>query len=193
MTWALVVAAKGGKRSRAAADIADALRARGVRLGGFVQRMAEPAPGTKEISLVRLRDGRERLLARTTPAAAPSPTVSPAALQPAAADEASACLIGFDPAGFAEARAWVNEDAATMDLLLLDAIGKLELSGEGHRDAVRRALSSGKPVALAIRDDQLVYAMEAFGLDEPLAAYTDGDGDAARDAFVAALAGAARS
>jgi len=43
-----------------------------------------------------------------------------------------------------------------------------------------------------VRDDQLVYVVEALGLEEPVAAYTDGDGPAALDAFVAQVAGAAR-
>lgn len=177
MTWALVVAAKGGRRSRAAREIAEALSAGGLRVGGFVQRTDEVAPGATAIAVVRLRDGRERALA------------SPAAQVPGAD---AACSLAFDPAGFAAARAWVEEDAAGSEVLVLDAIGKLELSGEGHRAAVAAALGCGRPVVLAVRDDQLVYAVEAFGLGEPLAAYADGEGAAARDAFVAALITAAR-
>lgn len=178
MTWALVVAAKGGRRSRAAREVADALVARGLRVGGFVQRTDEPAPGRKSLAVVRLRDGLERPLARP---AAPAPA------------DGAACSLAFDPAGFAEARAWLEEDAPAADVLVLDALGKLELSGQGHRAALDRALASGPPVVLAVRDDQLVYAVEALGLDEPLAAYADGDGAAARDAFVAAVVSAARA
>jgi nucleoside-triphosphatase THEP1 len=184
MTWALVVAPKGGQRSLAARELADALAARGLAVGGFVQRTAEPVPGRKEITLVRLRDGRERLLARTVVGA-------PAAAPPAAAD-ASACSLAFEPAAFEAARAWVEEDAGTSQVLVLDALGKLELSGEGHRAAVARALASDRPVVLAVRDDQLVYAVEALGLDEPVAAFTDGEGAAALAAFLDAVEGAAR-
>ena len=177
MTWALVVAGKGGRRSLAAREIADALAARGLSVGGFVQRNEEPAPGRMQITMVRLRDGRERLLAR------------PGAASPA---DPAACSLSFEPAGFAEARAWVEEDVAAAEVLVLDALGKLELAGEGHRAALQRALGSGRPVVLAVRDDQLAYAVDALGLDEPVAAFADGEGEAAREAFLVAVAQVAR-
>jgi nucleoside-triphosphatase THEP1 len=177
MTWALVVAAKGGRRSRLALQVAQSLAARGLAVGGFVQRTDEVAPGAKAITLVRLRDGHEAPLARP---GAQAPT------------DPAACSLAFDPAGFAEARAWVEEDAGAAEVLVLDALGKLELAGEGHRAALVRALGCGRPVVLAVRDDQLVYAVEALGLDEPLATFADGDGPAAREAFLAAVAGTAR-
>jgi nucleoside-triphosphatase THEP1 len=177
MTWALVVAARGGQRSRAAREVADALLASGLRVGGFVQRTDEVGAGAKVLTVVRLRDGLERPLAR------PAAQVSA---------DGAACSLAFDPAGFAEARAWVDEDVGAAQVLVLDGLGKLELSGEGHRAALDRALGSGAPVVLAVRDDQLVYAVEALGLGDPLASYTDGEGAAAREAFVAAVVTAAR-
>lgn len=183
MTWALLVAAKGGRRSRLAADVAARLAARGLAVGGFVQRTDEPSPGRKVITARRLRDGREVALGATDPA--------PPGAAAAGAADASSCALRFDPAGFAAARAWLEEDAAA-DLVVLDALGKLELAGEGHRPALARALALGRPVVLAVRDDQLVYALEALGLDEPAAAYAEGDGEAALDAFLDAVAGLAR-
>lgn len=180
MTWALLVAAKGGRRSRLAAEVAARLSARGLAVGGFVQRTDEPTPGRKVITAVRLRDGREVVLGGTDPAGATGP----------GAADASSCALRFEPAGFAAARAWVEADGAA-DLLVLDALGKLELAGEGHRAAVARALLLGPPVVLAVRDDQLVYAVEALGLDEPVATLAEGDGEAALDAFLDAVAQAA--
>jgi nucleoside-triphosphatase THEP1 len=176
MTYALVIAGRGGRRSQAARDVADALTARGLRVGGFTQRTAGPESGAKTIELVRVRDGRSVPLARSATAADPA-----------------ACSLAFDPAAFEEARRWIDEDAPASDVLVVDGLGKLELGGEGHRAAVARALASAPLVVLAIRDDQLVYALEALGLDEPLAAYTDASGAAALEAFVAEVARSARA
>jgi nucleoside-triphosphatase THEP1 len=174
--WALVVAGKGGKRSHAAREAAAALAARGLRVGGFTQRTAESERGRKAVDLVRLRGGATAPLARSATAA-----------------DAAACTLAFDRAGSEEARRWIRADAPESDVLVLDGIGKLELGGEGNRAAVDEALASGRLVVLAVRDDQLVYAIEALGLDEPVAAYTDGSGPAALDAFAADVARAART
>jgi nucleoside-triphosphatase THEP1 len=175
-TYALVIAGKGGRRSQAARNVAGALAARGLRVGGFTQRTVESETGAKTIDLVHVRDGRVVPLAR--PAA---PSADP-----------TTCSLAFEPAAFEEARRWIEEDAESTDVLVVDGLGKLELGGEGHRAAVASALATARLVVLAIRDDQLVYAMEALGLGEPLAAYTDGSGSAALDAFVAEVARAAR-
>ncbi len=175
IAWALVIAGKGGRRSHVARDVAGALAARGVRVGGFTQRTVESDTGTKTIDLVHVPDGRTAPLARTAPSAA----------------EAAACTLAFDRAAFEEARRWIEADAPASDVLVLDGIGKLELGGEGNRAAVAQALATGRLVVLAVRDDQLVYAIEALGLDEPVAAYTDGSGPAALERFVEEVASAA--
>jgi len=174
--WAAVVAGKGGRRSRAAREVAEALAARGLRVGGFTQRTIEDDAGAKTIGLMRAAGGAEVPLARSV---VPPPG-------------SSGCSIVFEAAGFEAARRWVAEDAPGSDVVVLDGIGKLELGGEGHRAAVARALADARLVVLAVRDDQLVYVIEALGLEEPVAAYTDGDGPAALDAFVAEVARAAR-
>jgi nucleoside-triphosphatase THEP1 len=177
VSWALVVAARGGNRSRAAREVVDALAARGLRVGGFTQRTVDHEDGSKEFELVPARAGAAVPLAR--------------AEKRAAAVEGGGCSVVFDPAAFEVARRWIEVDAPVSDVVVLDGIGKLELAGEGHRAAVTRALAAAPLVVLAIRDDQLVYAVEALGLDEPVAAYTDGDGPRALAAFVAELAAAA--
>jgi nucleoside-triphosphatase THEP1 len=174
MAYALVIAGKGGTRSRAARKIVDALVARGIRVGGFVQRTLEVGPGGKVVELVRLRDGCTLPLARTGPA------------EGAGADTAG-CSLAFDPAVFEAARRWIEADAPGAEVLVLDGLGKLELGGEGHRAAIAHALATAPLVLLAVRDDQLVYALEALRLGEPIAAYTEGDGAAALDAFVTDL------
>lgn len=177
MSWALVVAGRGGNRSRAAREVVAGLAARGLRVGGFTQRAVDRDDGTKDYELVRAADGATVPLART-------------GRQPAAA-EGGGCALAFDPAAFEAARRWVAADAASCDVLVLDAIGKLELAGEGHRAAVERALAAAPPVVLAIRDDQLVYALEALRLDEPVASLGEGEGPEALAAFLDGVAQAA--
>jgi nucleoside-triphosphatase THEP1 len=170
-TYALVIAGRGGRRSHAARDVAAALAARGLRVGGFTQRTEEPEGGAKTIDLVHLRDGAAVRLARSATAA-----------------DAAACSLAFDRSASEAARRWIEADAAASDVLVVDGFGKLELGGEGNRAAIAAALASGRPVVLALRDDQLVYALAALGLDEPVAAYTEGSSPAALEAFVADVA-----
>jgi nucleoside-triphosphatase THEP1 len=176
MPYALVIAGKGGRRSQAARNVAEGLVARGLRVGGFTQRTTESEAGRKRIDLVHARDGRTVPFARTAVAGA----------------ELAACSLAFEPAAFEEARRWIEADTPETDVLVLDGLGKLELAGDGHRATIVRALETAALVVLAIRDDQLVYAMEALALDEPLAAYTDGSGASALEAFVAQVASAAQ-
>lgn len=178
MRWALVVAARGGKRSRAAREVVAALAARGLRVGGFTQRTTEHEDGSKAFDLVRASGGDAVPLARAD--------------RRGAVAEGGGCAVVFEPAAFELARRWVEADAPESDVLVLDGIGKLELAGEGHRAAVARALAAAPLAVLAIRDDQLVYAVEALGLEEPVAAYTDGEGEGALAAFAEAVAAAVR-
>lgn len=175
MTWALVVAGKGGKRSRIAREVAGALAARGLSVAGMVQRTLEDEGGRKTVEADRLRrPGTVRLAS------------------PAVGADAS-CSLAFEPSGFAEAARWLGEDAPGADVLVLDGVGKLELSGSGHRTALQSALGAGPVAILAIRDDQLTYVLEALAIEEePVAAFTDGEGSDALEAFVAGVAEAAR-
>lgn len=176
--WAALVAGKGGRRSRLAREVAAALSARGVAVAGFAQETTEPREGVKAIALHRLPRGEVVALARSGPDGAPG-------------EAAGACALVFDPAALARARAWIAEDAPRAAVLVVDGLGKLELGGGGHRAALDDALAAGRVVVLALRDDQLFHAVEALGLDEPLAAYTEGEGEDARRAFLAEVERAA--
>jgi nucleoside-triphosphatase THEP1 len=178
VTYALVVAGKGGRRSSAAREVVDALRARGLRVGGFTQRTTEDEGGAKAIDLVRAAGGATVPLARSVPAPP--------------AEGGGGCSLAFDAAGLEAARRWVEADAAGADVVVLDGLGKLELGGGGHRAALDHALARARLVVLAVRDDQLVYALEAFGLGAPIAAWAEGEGPAALAAFAATVAAAAR-
>lgn len=182
MAWAAIVAGKGGKRSQAAREVAQALVRRGLTVGGFAQRILEGANGTKTIEAESFRRPGVLVLAR------------PPANAAEAASSGSACSLVFDAPGLAAARRWVEQDAAEADVLVLDGLGKSELAGQGNRAALDHAVAAAPLLVLAVRDDQLHYAVEALGLgEEPLACYTDGEGPGAFEAFVEAVAGAARA
>jgi nucleoside-triphosphatase THEP1 len=170
MSYALVIGGKGGRRFEAVRSVAAALAARGLRVGGFTQRTVRPETGPASIEMTRLGGGPTLPLARSGAAGA-------------AADPAS-CSFAFDAGAIDQARRWVEEDARVADVVVLDGIGALELGGGGHRSAVEKALAAGVLALLAVRDDQLVYALEALGLAEPVAAFRAGDGPAALAVFV---------
>lgn len=178
MTWALVIGAKGGSRFEAVREIAAALAARGVRVGGFTQRTLRPAAGASTIEISRVGGGPSRTLARSG----------------AGADgtDPASCAFAFDPGVLEEVRRWIEEDAAAADAVILDGIGTLELGGGGHRAAVAHALARARVAILSVRHDQLVYALEAFDTGEPLAAFTADEGPAALAAFVDEVARACR-
>lgn len=176
MRYALVVGEKSSRKSAVMRRIADGLAARGLRVAGFTQRMFEEGPGRKRVEVVRVGDGRAVPLARTT--ADPG-------------DAAAICSFAFESPAFEEARRWIEADAAEADVILLDGIGKLELGGGGHRGAIEYALRAGPPVVLALREDNLVYAMDALALEEPLASYGTTEDAAALDRFLNAVGSAA--
>lgn len=177
MPYALIIGDSGGDRSAMARDVARRLAGRGLRVAGFTQRIREVTEGRKAIEVERLGGGAAIALARTSAAAGPGPAV---------------CSYAFDAAAFEEVRRWVEADAAGAQVLVLDGLGKLELGGGGHRAALELALRAGPPVVLAVRRDQVFYALEALDLDAPLASCAGEDGAAALDQLVEAVALAAR-
>jgi SAM-dependent methyltransferase len=79
------------------------------------------------------------------------------------------CGFLFERAGFEAARAWIAEDAARAEVLVLAEVGKLESAGEGHAAALKLALESGRPVLLSVRADVLAPVVERFGLSDAIA------------------------
>lgn len=171
MPFALVIGSKGGSRFEAVREIASALSDRGVRVGGFTQRTIRPGAGVSTIEIARLGSGDVLTLARSS--AVEGPTADPAS-----------CSFVFDAAVLDEARRWIVEDAAVADVVVIDGVGTLELGGGGHRAALAHALAAARMVVLSVRHDQLVYALEALGPGDPLAAYTVGEGPPALAGFV---------
>ncbi len=176
MSYALVLRERSGREPSAVGAIVEGLARRGLRVAGFTQRTFEDASGRMAVDVVRLRDGQSVPLARMAADAGNGPGV---------------CSFTFDADAFARARGWIDEDLACADVVVLDAVGKLELGGAGHRAAIEHALRAGPPVVLSVREEDLVYAMEALGLGEPLAACATGGGAEALKAFVDQVAVAA--
>jgi len=152
--WALISAEHGADAAALALEVSARLTARGVRVGGFVQRKCVAAAGQKIFDVVHLQNQETVALSRHAEGAK-------------APVEERSCAGSFQDAGFAAARRWVEEDAPAVDVLVVDGGRKLEVAGRGHCLAVERALGlSGKVVLLCAKASQLFHLVERFGLEE---------------------------
>lgn len=168
--WALVTGNKGDDKPARLRKVIERLEARGLSVGGVVQQPLDDQDGRSGYVARELRGEGRVALARKA----------------RASDEGDprsqlVCSFAFDAESLARVRGWVERDARTCDVVVIDEVSKLEVSGGGHHDSVLAALAGPALVLLCVRADQLFAVMERFGLDEPLAALESG-GD--RDAFV---------
>lgn len=162
--WALVAGARGGEKTARVRAAVEALRARGVALGGFVQDPIDEGDARVAYEVRRLTTGERVRMARPQGAA------------PAAREE-EFCSMVFDGDAFDRARAWLEADAAAATVLVVDEVSKLEAAGRGHARAIERALASDKVIALlCVRADQLFAVVERFGLADPIATLTPDEG-----------------
>ena len=77
------------------------------------------------------------------------------------------CSFLFRDDAFSTARDWLERDARTSDVVVIDEVSKLEASGKGHHDTIRHALAlNDVVVVLCIRADQLFYVVERFDLED---------------------------
>jgi nucleoside-triphosphatase THEP1 len=172
--WALISGESGVENAACALKALQRLRAKGVRIAGFVQHKTRNERGEKRYHLERLLTGERAILA-VDGVAAKGPT------------EEFFCSMAFHNDAFDAARRWVEEDAAGADLLLLDGISKLEVSGKGHCATLEHALRLDEPVVfMCVRASQLSYVIERFALADAdmVAALEPPADDAAFDAFV---------
>jgi nucleoside-triphosphatase THEP1 len=181
--WALIAGARGGEKTAVVRGVIDALRASGVRLGGFVQEpvdVGDVRVGYEIARLVGPAPGERVRMARKPSASPPSPA------------EEEFCSLVFDGDAFARAAAWVAEDAGHVDVVVIDEVSKLEASGRGHTRAIEIALASAPLTVLCVRADQLFAVLERLGLSDPIASLAPGEGTVAelvtaiRDAVAAA-------
>lgn len=164
-----VLCPEGQSADAVVAAVADALRARGLRPVGYVQRVAPG--GTREVTLVEdVATGQRQPITQDLGACATGCALDPAAL----AEVAGALQMALEAGG---------------DLLIVNRFGRSESEGRGLRGVIEAAVLSGVPVLAMVRDD---YA-------PAWAAFTGGEAvalPAERDAILAwadAAISAARS
>ncbi|MCC6648358.1 MAG: DUF2478 domain-containing protein [Polyangiaceae bacterium] len=180
--WALISGSRGVDKSRVAAAVVAALTARGLTVGGVLQAPLDPAGARQGHVAVRVGSAGERVaLGRR---GAPIEGSRPGARR-------DFCGFVFDDDAFAEARGWVREASLRDDVVLIDEVSKVETARAGHHDAVQAALAGRAIVVLVVRAEQLFDVVERFSLGDALA-ILDAEDDAARSAFVDAVARAAR-
>ena len=175
--WALISGESGVENAACAMEVLGRLKGDGIRIAGFVQRKSRNERGEKRYHLERLSTGERAILA-VDGVAAKGPS------------EEFFCSMAFHNDAFDAANRWVKEDAAGADLLLLDGISKLEVSGKGHCATLEKALRLRKPVILiCVRASQLSYVIERFALhdDKMVAALELPADQSAFDAFVGDL------
>ncbi len=149
--WALISGKDTDAIAAALSDVAARLSSAGVTVGGFVQARVVEESGRKHYDVVRLGTGERARISQERP-------------RPA---EGSSCTQDFLDEGFNAARRWAAEDAARVEVLVIDGLNKLEAGGEGHGPTLVEALrSKAKVVLLGARDRQLSALMERFVLPE---------------------------
>lgn len=126
----LIVGPRFSGKSRFVENLLPKMREGGLRLTGFLQRGIFDEAGVKVgYDLVSVEDGSAVPLARRATPEGPWE---------------------FREEGFEKAAGLVREDA---DLCILDEIGPLELSGGGHAQTMRRALSTDAAVLIVVREE----------------------------------------
>jgi nucleoside-triphosphatase THEP1 len=136
MSWSAIIGGRKTDKTAAALAVARALRARGLAVGGFVQRdVLGPAGESVGIDVERVDGTARTSLARTSP----TPEL---------------CDYAFDPRGFAQAAAWASEPC---DVVIIGGVGKLEAARTGHFEVLARLASapSGPHVLACVRDSCL--------------------------------------
>ncbi len=174
--WALISGEQCDPKARCALEVASELEARGISVGGVVQR-SRGSDGAKSSELVRVAGGARVPLAQE-------------GIAPRGASEEAFCSYAFRLDAFAQARRWLEEDLADRRVLILGDLSKLEVAGRGHAESLRRALSLGEErlLVLTVRTSQLGYLMGNYALEsDPVASLQLPDGPGERRAFVDAL------
>lgn len=175
--WAIISGSHGAENVACARALLERLRCSGIRIAGILQHKSRNERGDKRYEVIRICDGERAILA----------VDGVAARGPA---EESFCSMAFHNDAFDAARRWVEEDVVGADLLILDGISKLEVSGKGHSATVERALRREDVIVLlSVRASELSYVVERFALveDDMVAAIELPAGPEAFGAFATAI------
>lgn len=129
------------------AEVADALRRAGVRLGGVVQHNnGDCMSGCASMALEDLASGRRFPISEDRGAGA------------------AGCRL--DAAGLAAAGAAVSEAlSGSVDLVIVNKFGKQEVLGQGLRAEIAAGVLAGLPLLTAVRDDMLAAWSDFAGED----------------------------
>ncbi len=174
--WAVMAGPKGSGKSTHALELTERLRARGLRVAGFVQVACDLGDDQRGYDLRRLTDAASAALARPSGVERPGKELF--------------CSWVFDQQAFRTANDWVQRDAVLADVVVVDEVSKLEASGKGHHDIIRWLLARDAPqvVVLCVRSDQLFWVVEKFALEDGLVADVEVPAEeAAKAAFVDAI------
>jgi len=136
VSWSAIIGGRNTDKPKAALDVARRLQAKGLRVGGFVQREVLDDKGEVAGWDVERVDGSARkLLARTS-------------------DCPELCDYTFDASGFAQAAAWADEPC---DVVIVGSVGKLEADKKGHFTVLERLAKApeGPHVLACVRDSCL--------------------------------------
>lgn len=156
-------------KTRLLQRLAAEARGRGIRVGGFLAHGEYEGDRKVGYRLEGLARGEGVVIARRIPDR--SDRASPAGI----------LRIGrfaLQAEGFGRARGWLARDAATADLIIVDELGPLELSGRGHAQAVGDLLGQFPGViVLAIRRDCLAQTLGQFGLARRVEVFDVSQGD----------------
>ncbi|WP_186420424.1 DUF2478 domain-containing protein [Bosea sp. CS1GBMeth4] len=129
------------------AEVADALRRAGVRLGGVVQHNSgDCASGCASMALEDLASGRRFPISEDRGAGS------------------TGCRL--DAAGLAAAGAAVSDAlSGPVDLVIVNKFGKQEVLGQGLRAEIAAGVLAGLPLLTAVRDDMLAAWSDFAGED----------------------------
>ncbi|MEW5742251.1 MAG: DUF2478 domain-containing protein [Myxococcota bacterium] len=139
MSWSAIIGGRSDDKTAAALRVASRLLARGVSVGGFVQREVLASSGdVAGWDVERIDGGARRPLARTS-------------------STPELCDYSFDPAGFAQAAAWAGEPC---DVVVVGSVGKLEADRQGHFPLLERLARAAKgPHVLAVVRDSCLTSV----------------------------------
>lgn len=150
----IITGPKGAGKSAHLLRLAEALKKQGKTLGGVISRGLWKDGEREGYEIVSPADGVSRTLcARTAPAEAEAEDLLPF------------CSYYFLRSAFAEGNRWIAEGLAA-DVVFIDEVGNLELSGEGWN--VAPALTASAVAVLSVREDAAPKLEAVWGIRCPV-------------------------
>lgn len=172
MGWWAVVAPRKADKAAAVLVLTSALRARGVAVGGFLQReVSGPAGESLGWDVEHLVDGARASLART-------------------GSRPDVCDFAFEAEAFATAAAWAS---LPCEVAVVASLGRMEADRRGHFPVLERLVRApdGPEVLAVVRDSCL--SPVGLALPDALGWLEWPADEAAVQAFADTLAAAVRS